>query len=58
MSTCIITGIGSGIGKATAIMLAQRNYYDRYALVGRNDEEMKATQQQMQQYLPEGSTKL
>ena len=58
MSTCIITGIGAGIGRATAIMLAQRNYYDYYALIGRNDVEMQATQQEMQRYLPEGSTKL
>ena len=46
MRTCIITGIGSGIGKATAIMLAERGYYDSYALIGRNDAEMRVTQEE------------
>ncbi len=36
MSTAIITGIGSGIGRAVAIELSIRNYYDKYALLGRN----------------------
>ena len=58
MRTCIITGIGSGIGKATAIMLAERGYYDSYALIGRNDAEMRVTQEEMQKHLPEGSTKV
>ena len=50
MATCIITGIGSGIGKATAIKLAQRNYFDGYALIGRNDADMLATKQAMSAY--------
>lgn len=58
MATCVITGIGSGIGKATAIMLAQRNYYSHFALVGRNEEDIKKTQEEMQKYLPEGATRI
>ncbi|MCR4659053.1 MAG: SDR family oxidoreductase [Bacteroidales bacterium] len=58
MATCIITGIGSGIGKATAILLAQRGLFSHYALIGRNDDDMRKTQNEMQQYLPEGATKL
>ena len=38
MSVCIITGPGSGIGRATAIQLARRGYYDSFALLGRNAE--------------------
>jgi len=36
MGVCVITGIGSGIGKAVAIELSRRGYYDSYALLGRN----------------------
>jgi len=41
--TCIITGAGSGIGRATAIQLAQRSYYDCIALVGRNEADLQQT---------------
>ena len=58
MSTCIITGIGSGIGKATALRLAKEGFYTHYALIGRNDEDMRQTQDEMQKSLPEGSTRL
>jgi len=51
MATCIITGIGAGIGKATAIKLAQRGYYDHYALVGRNEKDICATIDAMSQYM-------
>ncbi len=50
MGICIITGIGAGIGKATAIKLAQRGFYDGYALVGRNDADIQATMQEMTRY--------
>lgn len=43
MSTCVITGIGSGIGKAVAIELCKRSYYDHYALLGRNVEAINDT---------------
>jgi 3-oxoacyl-[acyl-carrier protein] reductase len=50
MSVCIITGPGSGIGRATAIQLAQRGYYDSFALLGRNAEEIQRTMQEMRKY--------
>lgn len=58
MGTCIITGSGSGIGKATAIMLAQRGYYSNYALIGRNEEDMKATASEMTKYISPASIRL
>lgn len=48
MSTAIITGIGSGIGRAVAIELSLRNYYDKYAFLGRNIEAIKDTVAEMQ----------
>lgn len=53
MSVCVITGCGSGIGKATAIQLAQRGYFDGYALVGRNKEDIQATMDAMQPFAGE-----
>ncbi|MBQ9417826.1 MAG: SDR family oxidoreductase [Bacteroidales bacterium] len=52
MATCIITGVGSGIGKATAIMLSHRGYYDHYALIGRNAADMAATAAAMSCNIP------
>ena len=43
MATCVMTGIGSGIGRAVAIELSRRGYYDRYALIGRNREAIAET---------------
>lgn len=51
MGTCIITGIGAGIGKATAILLAQRGYFDKYALIGRNKDDIEATLTEMLKYV-------
>ncbi|MBO7586577.1 MAG: SDR family oxidoreductase [Bacteroidales bacterium] len=53
MATCVITGIGSGIGKATAIMLAQKGFFNKYALIGRNDDDMIQTKMEMAKYMPE-----
>ncbi len=58
MATCIITGIGSGIGRATAIKLAQCGYYSHYALIGRNREDMDVTAKEMAKYIPAESMKL
>lgn len=43
MPTCVITGIGSGIGRAVAIELSKRAYYGHYALLGRNTEAIEDT---------------
>ena len=43
MSTCVITGVGSGIGKAVAIELSKRKYYDKFALLGRNEKAIRET---------------
>lgn len=50
MSTCVITGIGSGIGRSVAVELSKRNQYDNYSLLGRNIESIKDTIQIMKQY--------
>jgi len=47
MSTAIITGIGSGIGRAVAIELSIRGYYDKFALLGRNVEAIQDTISEM-----------
>lgn len=43
MSTAVITGIGSGIGRAVAIELSKRQYYDKVALLGRNESAIQKT---------------
>lgn len=50
MSTCVITGIGSGIGRAVSIELSKRNYYDNYALLGRNKEAIEESIDIMKRY--------
>lgn len=47
MGTCVITGAGSGIGKATAIKLSECGYYDSFALVGRNQSDLEVTRDSM-----------
>lgn len=47
MPTCIITGAGSGIGRAVAITLAQAGYFDKFALIGRNELAIESTIQEM-----------
>ena len=47
MSTAIITGSGAGIGRAVAIELSRRKYYEKYALLGRNIEAIQDTIAQM-----------
>ena len=43
MRTCIITGCGDGIGKATACALSKTDFFDSYALLGRNKEAIMET---------------
>lgn len=43
MATCVITGIGSGIGREVAIELSRRKYYDSFSLIGRNIEAIEKT---------------
>lgn len=52
METCIITGAGSGIGKAVAIELAKRRMFLKYVLIGRNEEAMAKTVNRMAEYVP------
>lgn len=47
MKTCIITGIGSGIGKSVALELSRRKYYDAYAVLGRNIDAIEKTISEM-----------
>ena len=47
MKTCIITGAGSGIGRATAIQLAASSRYAHIALLGRNREALRETRSLM-----------
>jgi 3-oxoacyl-[acyl-carrier protein] reductase len=51
MSTCVITGIGAGIGRATAIKLAQDGLFDKYALIGRNEKDMNNTWGEMTRFV-------
>ena len=41
--TCIITGCGDGIGKSVAYSLSKTDYFDSYAMLGRNKETILKT---------------
>lgn len=47
MKTCVITGTGSGIGQEVAILLSHAKEYNNIAMLGRNIEAMKFTEQLM-----------
>lgn len=47
MKTCVITGCGAGIGRATAIKLSETVFFDNYALLGRNKEDIETTVKSM-----------
>ena len=49
MATCVLTGIGSGIGRSVAIELCRRDYYDSYMLLGRNIESIEETIREMEE---------
>lgn len=47
MGTCVITGCSDGIGRATALELSRTNYFDSYALLGRNEQVLAELAQEM-----------
>jgi 3-oxoacyl-[acyl-carrier protein] reductase len=47
MRTCIITGAGSGIGRATAIDLSNSNTFDTLVIIGRNKARLDETYEKM-----------
>lgn len=47
MRTCIVTGCGDGIGKAVACALSKTDFFDAYALLGRNKKAIMETIQLM-----------
>lgn len=47
MGACIITGSGSGIGKAVAFNLSKTDFFDSYILLGRNKEAIQETMKTM-----------
>ena len=51
MGTCIITGAGSGIGRATAIELGRRRHFDKIVLLGRNVQDIESTIHEISRYM-------
>lgn len=43
MKTCIITGAGSGIGRAAALELGEHGEFEYLVLIGRTEEKLKET---------------
>lgn len=43
MSTCIITGAGSGIGQAAAIEISKKEMFKNIILIGRTEESLRTT---------------
>lgn len=43
MSTCIITGASSGIGRAAAIETSYLNEYKNFVIIGRRKDELEKT---------------
>ncbi len=50
MGTCIITGIGSGIGREVAIKISKMQEYDKIALLGRNIDAINETKGMMSNF--------
>ena len=48
MRTCIITGAGSGIGRAAAIAVAEAGEFEYLALIGRSMDKLEETKSRMQ----------
>lgn len=57
-TTCIITGASSGIGRATSIMLAEKGFFNTFALVGRNEPDLQDAKQEMLKRNPAINVKL
>ena len=49
MSTCIITGAGSGIGQAVAIELSKKKIFKNLVLIGHSEQSLKETKRSMEQ---------
>lgn len=47
MRTCIITGAGSGIGRAAAIEIALSNEFEYLVLIGKNEDKLRQTRELM-----------
>ena len=58
MRTCIITGAGAGIGRATAVALSCKDYFDSFALLGRNESALKSTASEMLANRPQSNVRI